>query len=148
MPDGGDLRVGEHDPRRMSALAADALIATEDHVGRHARLVLRHVREQRDAVCVTDGVQPGMTGDAELIVDLDEAPVFLSELLETQPGRARPPSDGNEQLVTRDDAAVLERHPNLRRVSLDVGSAHPEVERHARLLESVANERAREGLLA
>ena len=74
VPDGGDLRVGEHDARGERAVGAvgERLVVAEDVVGDEPRLVLAHVRQQHALVDVADRVQPVLVaGDAAPVVDVD-----------------------------------------------------------------------------
>ncbi len=101
--DGGDLRLGEDHARGQVAVGAqDRVLAVpaEDVLGRQARLVLAHVREQHASVGVADDIQPLVAGDPQRRVDRDRLAGLQAKRL--HPERVRPgtATDRDEQLIS------------------------------------------------
>ena len=147
-PDGGDLRVGEDDARAggpVGAVLGRGALA-EHVVGGDAGLVLAHVRQQRAAVYVADGVEPLVLGGAAVLVDLDGLARLEAEVLEAL--RARLAADRDQQLLAAGGLAVVgldDRHARLA-VHPDRLAARADVD--AELAQGLGHLLAGEGLLA
>ena len=111
--DRGDLRVGEHHPRRAGLVRGRRDVLAEDRVGADPRLVLAHVGEQRAAVDVADRVQPLRAADAQPVVDLEVAARLDPGGLEPELGRPRPAPDRDQELVAAQLLAALEPQRHL-----------------------------------
>jgi hypothetical protein len=121
-PDRAGLRVGEHDlghgvviRRRPQCrpVVGLALGAGRDDIPADAALVLAHVRQQRAAVDVADGVQPVEPLDAQRVVDGDVATGFQADGLNAQVVGRRVPTECAQHLVRDDGLAALEGHRHL-----------------------------------
>ena len=135
------------------AARVDARVAAEDHVGGDAALVLAHVREQRAAVDVADRVEPIVPGHAQLLVDLDVPARLEPDRLEPEVGRRGTASDADEDLVSLEHVAVLERQlddavaldADRARADVDVDAARGERRRGRTVLASSSSRAIRRG---
>jgi len=91
----------------------DSVLVAEDATGGHARLVLAHVRQQRPAVDVADGIGPFVAGHAQPVVDVDRAPRLQADRLQAELGGVRPAPDRDEQPIAGDDAAIFKFDTDL-----------------------------------
>ena len=88
-PDRAHLRVGEDHARRARAVRAQPDGVAEDRVGGEPALVLAHVRQQRAAVGVADGVQPVVAGHPQVVADGERLAGLEAEHLEADARRCR-----------------------------------------------------------
>ena len=98
MADGGDLRIGEDDPRRARAVGEvlSRHVLAENAGGGDRRLVLGHVGERRAPVEVAHHVQPVAAGHPAVRVDLDvDAHEFEQRRAEPEPARLAVSDNGN-----------------------------------------------------
>src|SRR5215210_7583044 len=110
VPDGGDLRVGEDDARRLAAVGA--LLGrrgiAEDVLAREPRLVLAHVGVERAAVDVADRVEPVVAGHLHVLVDLDVLTRLEADRVEAELAGVRAAAERGDELAALDGGAVVE----------------------------------------
>src|SRR5581483_11658494 len=137
--DGGELGIGEDDPRDGPVVGLRRL-AEDVHRG-DSPLVLADVGEHRDAGHVAD--RPDALGGAAALVDLDPARVRLdSDVLEPDAVDARPAAGRDDELGAADLVARVELDDLLAAVDAHADRTAAEDELHAVVLQDPAEQLA------